>query len=292
MAPLDDIARINRTHWEAEAKKRERYATPWLDLDVAALRDYSAGRASTFQLPSWTGAAGKVDPCDRIVTKDVAGKNVLCLASGGGQQSALFGLLGAHVTVLDIAEGQLASDRQAADHYGYDVRTVHGDMRDLAPFDDASFDLVYQAISICFVPEVRDVYAEVARVLKPAGCYRVGHCNPTTSPTSFDGPANGWDGTGYRISEPYGGGPIRMDADGNENMREGEMTGEFRHLLSDIFNGLIESGLVIRGVWEASRHLHHNPSAEPGSEAHYRNVVADYFHILARRPERSPNQAI
>ena len=284
MPPPDDIARINRAYWEAEAEKRGPYAAPWLDLDVTALRDYSAGKASTFRLPPWMGGAGEVGPCDRIVMTDIAGKNVLCLASGGGQQSAVFGLLGAQVTVLDLTEGQLASDRQAADHYGYDVQTVSGDMRDLSPFDDASFDLVYQAISICFVPEVREVYAEVARILTPAGWYRVGHCNPTTCPTSFEGPANGWDGTGYRISEPYGGGPTRIDADGNENMREGKMTGELRHLLSDIFNGLIESGLVIRGVWEAPRHLHHDPSAEPGSEAHHRNVVADYFHILARKP--------
>jgi len=37
---------------------------------------------------------------------------VLCLASGGEQQSAIFGLLGADVTVLDLCAQQLAGDRQ------------------------------------------------------------------------------------------------------------------------------------------------------------------------------------
>lgn len=32
---------------------------------------------------------------------DIDGKDVLCLASGGGQQSAVFSLLGAKVTVVD-----------------------------------------------------------------------------------------------------------------------------------------------------------------------------------------------
>ncbi len=237
-------------------------------------------------MPCWQGPDNELNPSDRIVTKDIAGKDVLCLAAGGGQQSAVFGLLGARVTVLDLAEAQLESDRKAASHYRYDVKTIHGDMRDLSAFADESFDLVYQPISICFVPDVREVYAEVTRVLKPGGLYRVGHCNPTTYPACFDGSANGWDGVGYRIAEPYCGGPIRVREDGSESMQEGKMTGEFRHLLSDIFNRLIESGLTIRGVWEDRRHLHPSPAAEPGSEEHRHTVIAEYFHILARKSEQ------
>ena len=63
------------------------------------------------------------------------------------------------------------------------------------------------------------------------------------------------------------------------------MTGEFRHLLSEIFNGLVEAGLAIQGVWEDSRHLVHNTAAEPGSEAHQHTVVAQYFHVLARKTQ-------
>ena len=41
----------------------------------------------------------------------IAGKGVLCLAGGGGQQSAAFALLGAKVTVLDFSETQLERDK-------------------------------------------------------------------------------------------------------------------------------------------------------------------------------------
>lgn len=156
-------------------------------------------------------------------------------------------------------------------------------MRDLSVFADASFDRVYHPISIVFVPDVRQVYREVARVLKQGGLYFVSHCNPTTYAASFDGPNSGWDGTAYRISEPHIGGPIRQRADGSENMTEGEPTGEHRHLLSDIFNGLIDAGLNIRGVVEDPRALTGSVGCEPGSYDHLIAYTAPYFSILARK---------
>jgi hypothetical protein len=104
--------------------------------------------------------------------------------------------------------------------------------------------------------------------------------NPSTVPVCFDGPANGWDGTGYRISEPYIGGPIRMRDDGTESMLDGEPTGEFRHLLSDIFNGLVNSGFEICGLWEDPAG---NIDAEPGSDEHMRAFIQEYFCILAKK---------
>ena len=74
----------------------------------------------------------------------VKGKDVLCLASGGGQQSAVFGLLGANVTVVDLSQGQLDGDKTAAKHYGYSIQTVQADMRDLSCLSSDSFDLVHQ----------------------------------------------------------------------------------------------------------------------------------------------------
>ena len=72
--------------------------------------------------------------------RDVADKDVLCLAAGGGQQSAVFGLLGARVTVIDFTQGQLNGDITAAKHYGYPVETIRANIRDLSEIQDASFD--------------------------------------------------------------------------------------------------------------------------------------------------------
>jgi len=265
---------MNAEHWDREVADGVDYTRPWVELERGRLEKYANGSNDCPGSPY-----SCVYPSD--VLKDVAGKKVLCLASGGGQQSAVFGLLGADATVLELCEGQLKGDRIAAEAHGYDVECVLGDMRDLSMFADGQFDIVYQAISIVFVPDVREVYREVFRVLRPNGLYRVAHVNPATVPVCFDGPDNGWDGTGYRICEPYCGGPIRMKKDGSESMSEGEPTGEYRHLLSDVFNGLVECGFEFRGLWEAPSG---DTNATPGTDDHMSAFIQQYFSILARKP--------
>ena len=132
------------------------------------------------------------------ILADVKGKDVLCLASGGGQQSAIFALLGANVTVIDIAKGQLKGDKKASVHYGYKVKTIQGDMSNLSMLKDNSFDLVYQAPSMCYIPCVKKVYSEVVRVLRSGGIYRADAQNPISQFVD----ESSWDGKGYRISVP------------------------------------------------------------------------------------------
>ena len=51
-------------------------------------------------------------------------------------------------------------------------------MADLRAFGDASFDLVVNPCSTVFVPDVRAVWREVARVLRPGGALLAGVVNP------------------------------------------------------------------------------------------------------------------
>ena len=73
---------------------------------------------------------------------DLKGKNVLCLACGGGQQSIGFALLGAHVTVVDFSSEQLEKDKLVAQAYGKLIKIIKSDMRDLSFSKDAAFDIV------------------------------------------------------------------------------------------------------------------------------------------------------
>ena len=66
-------------------------------------------------------------------------------------------------------------------------------------------------------------------------------------------------------------------------MLEGEQIGEFRHLFCDIFNGLIENGLGIRGVWEYPREVDLSKRTEPGSEQHYEQYIVTGLSIVAER---------
>src|SRR5262245_23156302 len=185
------------------------------------------------------------------VLAGVAGKEVLCLASGGRQQSAVFGLLGARVTVVDLAEGLLVDDQKAAAHYGYNVTTLKGDMRDLSCVPDASFDMVYQGPSMGYIPDVRQVYSQVARVLRPGGVYRVDCQQPAVFSVA-------WNGEAYCITRPY--------AETTHRRADGAI--EFRHYLSDIFDGLLEVGLSIEQVHEEAHSQRHVPQAHPGSWTH------------------------
>jgi SAM-dependent methyltransferase len=265
-----------KADWDRWVAEGERNTVPWLDLNADAYRAYAGGQAVTWP------ATPRVESPEGILMKAATGNDVLCLASGGGQQSAELGLLGARVTVVDFCAGQLEGDRRAAEHYGYEVSTVEGDMCDLSVFEDGSFDHVLQGISLTFVPEVREVYREVGRILRPGGLYAVAHCNPATYPISFVGGENGWDGRTYRIAEPYQGGPIRITGDGRENMTEGEETGEHRHLYRDIFNGLIETGFLIRKVWDEEWHEAFDELPARESPAHERAFRA-CFSILAEK---------
>ena len=126
-----------------------------------------------------------------------------------------------------------------------------------------------------------------ARVLRSGGTYAVSHVKPSTYPASFVGGNNGCDGLGYRIAEPYAGGPILKSPEGAENMRTGEPTGEYRHLLSDIFGGLVEVGFIIRNVVEYPRHLKAEADAEPGSDEHRLAYVAEYFTVICGKQSQN-----
>ena len=97
------------------------------------------------------------------------GKRVLGLASGGGQQMPIFTALGARCTVLDYSPKQLESERLVAQREGYEIDIVRADMTKPLPFDDASFDLIFHPVSNCYVREVKPIFKECFRVLKPGG---------------------------------------------------------------------------------------------------------------------------
>ena len=100
---------------------------------------------------------------------ELKGKRILGLASGGGQQMPIFAALGAECTVLDYSERQLDSERMVAEREGYAISIVRADMTKPLPFPDETFDLIFHPVSNCYIREVRPVWRECWRVLKPGG---------------------------------------------------------------------------------------------------------------------------
>ena len=239
----DEITIANRARWEAEVVKKGGFTVPWLDLDRNDILKYADGRLEPIPYHLY-----QIYPAH--ILRDVAHKDVLCLGAGGGQQTAVFGLLDARVTVIDFTQGQLDGDMTAAEHYGYQVKTLCLNMRDLSEIEDASYDLIYQGPSMSWVPSVHEIYKGVSRIIRPGGQYRVDFGNPGTHNLE-------WDGECYRVSMPY-----------TERIyRYSDGAFDFRHYLTDIFNGLLDNGFRIEHVEERSW-TQPDLEATPGSWAH------------------------
>jgi SAM-dependent methyltransferase len=258
---VDEVARYNVERWRALVEADALYTRPLLDLDEASAREH-------------------VDPAGTF--GDLRGRRVLCLAGGGGRQSVAFALLGARVTVFDLSEEQLAQDRHAAAHYGFEVETLQGDMRDLSPLAAASFDLVYHSYSLNFVPDARAVFREVARVLAHGGLYHFMFANPFT----FGAGPRDWNGEGYTLRHAYADGEALTMPDEDWVYERG--TGarripgsrEYPHALSTVVGGLVEQGFVILRLWDESGATR-DESDGPGTWAHFADSVRPWLTFLA-----------
>ena len=258
---MDEIAEYNVGRWRALAEGGALYTRPLLDLDRETARAH-------------------VDPLDEL--GELEGRRVLGLAGGGGRESAAFALLGARVTVFDLSPEQLERDRAAAAHYGYEVSTLRGDMRDLSALHGSGFDVVQHSYSINFVPDARAVFREVARVARPGALYRMMCANPfVLGATPRD-----WDGRGYTLAHPYAPGAL-VSGEDEEWVYEGEPgrpaapPREYRHGFGALVGGLAGEGFrILRASEDES--LHPDPSAAPGTWDHFVTVVRPWLTFLAR----------
>ncbi len=204
----------------------------------------------------------------------IAGRKVLCLAAGGGRQSALYAAAaGAEVTVLDISREMLALDTAVAAERKLPVRTVEGSMLDLSMFAPGEFDIVIQPVSTCYVPDVREVYHQVARITRPAGIYVSQHKSPTSLQTELRP-----SGEGYALVEPYyRTGPLPPAE--QSRLRESGAQ-EFLHRWEELLGGMCQAGFVIEDFIEPH---HADTTAQRGTFAHRACYVAPYVRIKARR---------
>ena len=168
---------------------------------------------------------------------DLRGKRVLCLAGAGGLQAPLLACAGAEVTVLDLSERMLDKDRVVAAQESLDIRLEHGNICDLSRFEDASFDLVFNPPSLCYVPDVNPVFREVYRVLKPGGTFMMVSMNPIAYVCDWDESAGCYKAVN------------RMPYCSAEHPDQGEWV-EYGHTMESYLGGQIAAGFVITGYLE------------------------------------------
>lgn len=262
---MDQLGKETRARWNALAEANVMHALPFLD--------YTVEKAETYAYRH------------QIIT-EVKGKNVLCLASGGGQDSAAFGLLGANVTVLDISDLMLERDREASFHHGYKVKTIQGDMRDLSALNDNSFDIVWQSYSLNYSPVVAPVFDGVQRILRPHGIYRLAIHNPFGFAISSN-----WSGLGYPLTGRYIDGeevtyyqPIWKIEQADGTIVSLPTPKLFRHNLSTVLNNLAQRGFSLLHIEEWMRE---GENPEPGTWIHFTQCCPLFLDIFfVKKPGR------
>jgi ubiquinone/menaquinone biosynthesis C-methylase UbiE len=149
--------------------------------------------------------------------------------------------------VLDNSPQQLAQDRYVARREGLSVTTVEGDMADLSPFADASFDLIVHPCSNLFVPDILVVWREAYRVLRPGGALLAGFCNPVNY--IFDQPLADDGVLQVRHKLPYSDLASLSAAECQQYMDD-EQPLEFSHTWETQIGGQLAAGFLLAGFYE------------------------------------------
>ena len=201
---------------------------------------------------------------------------------GSGDNYAAFALAGmkARVTSIDISARQLETASARAKRLGLEIDFVQADAMDLKPMPDRTFDLVCSTNGFfVWIADLRGVYSEVYRILKPGGHYVFYDVHPFQRPWK--------DGTrSAEVGKPYWQtGPYRDEKNG---------AFEFNWTLGDIFNPLADTGFVLRRIlerpagdenyWEGSSFLPCNDKRLPDWKANPRAALPVWLSAALQRP--------
>lgn len=234
---MDDIPSYNRDAWNKQVEGGEnRWTQPVSHKIIEKARQGEFGILLTENIP-----------VPQRWFPPLKGADVLCLASGGGQQGPILAAAGANVTVFDNSPNQLKQDQLVAERESLAIRTVAGNAADLSIFEDESFDLIFNPCSTVFMQDVRAVWKECARVTRPSGVLMTGSMNPVFYIFDFAKMEEGVFEVKYAI--PYSDLKNLSKEDLGKYIDEG-IPLEFGHSLTDLLGGQCAAGFAIVDMYE------------------------------------------
>jgi len=249
---MTDPREHNRQAWDQRVREGRRFTRPATPQELKQ-------------------APNHIDPW--VADEGVAGKTVLCLGAGGGRQGPLYAAAGGQVTIVDISDAQLDIDRRIARESKLAMATLAASMDDLSQLVAASFDIVVQPVSTCYLPEIDRVYEQVARVIKPGGLYVSQHKQPASLQARIKRSAHG-----YEITEPYYRKTPLPQVNGSVHREAGTI--EYLHRWEQLIGSMCLSGFVIEDLSEP---CHADPAAKSGSFGDRSCFIPPYVRIKARR---------
>lgn len=233
-----NILSYNRAAWDHAVATGNRWTVPvGPEVTAAARRG------------EWSIVLTPTKPVPRKWFPPLEGLDVLCLASGGGQQGPVLAAAGARVTVFDNSPRQLGQDRAVAERDGLTIDTAEGDMADLSRFADGAFGLIVHPCSNAFAPDVLPVWRECFRVLRPGGVLLAGFCNPVLFLFDEDPTPDGDLRVKYAI--PYSDLTSLTSAERRKYTDKNEPL-VYGHTLEDQIGGQLAAGFMLTAMYEDS----------------------------------------
>ncbi len=232
-----DIRDHNRRAWDRQVESGNEWTVPVVSGGDRRAPVGASGR--------W--CSPRSSPCRTTGLANLT--ELRCAVSGLGRRSAGPdpGRRRRYVVSYDNSPRQLEQDRLVAERDGLDLQTVEGDMRDLSAFADRSFDLIFHPVSNLFVPEIRPVWREAFRVLRPGGALLAGFINPLQYIFDWGRAEKGELVVRHRV--PYSD-LTSVTEEERGSWIEGGDTLEFGHTLEDQIAGQLEAGFVLTGFYE------------------------------------------
>ena len=187
---------------------------------------------------------------------DVAGKRVIEIGCGGGQNSIALARWGAECVGVDPSSAQLSHARQLARDSGVEVAFAVGVAEDLSGFPTESFDLALSSFAFGYVTNLPRAYAEVWRVLRgpdptlghPGGLFVFCLTHPWFRAVGR-----------HLAGDPdmpavldYAGWPCVDEWDWSYDDGTSVRMREYLHTVAGLVNGLIEAGFVLERLVEQS----------------------------------------
>ncbi|MHC1772310.1 MAG: class I SAM-dependent methyltransferase [Flexilinea sp.] len=171
---------------------------------------------------------------------------ILGLASGGGQQIPIFTALGAKVTIFDLSNRQLRTEKLVAEREEYSIGMVKGDMTKPLPFRDDSFDLIFHPVSNCYVEEIQPIWHECYRILRKGGVLLAGLDNGINFLVEDDE-----EGADLQIVNKLPYNPLKTcDEDGLADWYAKNDGFQFSHTLEEQIGGQLIAGFTLTDLFE------------------------------------------
>lgn len=233
---MEEVGRLNQDGWDRRVAEGDVWTRPVSaqETDRARCGDWAVVLTPNKAVPrDWLG--------------EVARKDILCLASGGGQQGPILAAAGGRVVVFDASPAQLAQDEAVARRDGLSLTTRQGFMDDLSAFADNAFDLIFHPVSNSYAPLIEPVWRECFRVLRRSAALLAAFMNPMVY--IFDAEAQERGELVVRFRLPYAD-VVDLPAHELERFIDRDHTVEFSHSLESQIGGQLKAGFVLTDLYE------------------------------------------